>query len=200
MKRLDCKGMSCPQPVLSTKDFIEEHPQELIEVIVDNKASRENVCRFLKSQGWSVSVKEKQEGVFIITAAPPTCQITHDEDKESREYGGKQKILILIPTDVFGQGSEELGRGLMKNFISTLKEMGNELWRIVLVNSGVRLSCQDSPVIEGLKKLENAGVNILVCGTCLEYYDLLDEKAVGQTTNMLDIVTSIQIASKVIRI
>ncbi len=198
MKILDCKGMACPQPVLSTKEFIEKYPKELIEIIVDNKASRENVCRFLKSQGWGVSVKESEKGIFVITGAPPTCQIAHEE--ENKRIVKQQKILILIPTDVFGQGSEDLGHGLIKNFISTLKEMGDELWRIVFVNAGVKLSCQGSPVIEDLKKLEKTGVDILVCGTCLEYYDLLDAKAVGETTNMLDIVTSMQIASKVIRI
>ncbi len=198
MKKIDCKGMSCPQPVLATKDLIEEHPDEIVEVLVDNKASKENVTRFLKSQGWTVKVKERGENVFSITGAPPTCEISHEETKDTDEI--HQKILIFIPTDVFGYGNDELGRALMKNFIATLKEMGEDLWRIVLVNAGVKLSIKDSPVIQELTTLENSGVDILVCGTCLEYFNLMDEKIVGQTTNMLDIVTSMQLASKVIRI
>jgi len=190
--------MSCPQPVLATKDLIEEHPDEIVEVLVDNKASKENVTRFLKSQGWTVKVKERGENVFSITGAPPTCEISHEETKDTDEI--HQKILIFIPTDVFGYGNDELGRALMKNFIATLKEMGEDLWRIVLVNAGVKLSIKDSPVIQELTTLENSGVDILVCGTCLEYFNLMDEKIVGQTTNMLDIVTSMQLASKVIRI
>ncbi len=198
MKKIDCKGMSCPQPVLATKDLIEEHPDEIVEVLVDNKASKENVTRFLKSQGWTVKVKERGENVFSITGAPPTCEMSHEETKDTDEI--HQKILIFIPTDVFGYGNDELGRALMKNFIATLKEMGEDLWRIVLVNAGVKLSIKDSPVIQELTTLENSGVDILVCGTCLEYFNLMDEKIVGQTTNMLDIVTSMQLASKVIRI
>ncbi len=198
MKKIDCKGMSCPQPVLATKDLIEEHPDEIVEVFVDNKASKENVTRFLKSQGWTVKVKERGENVFSITGAPPTCEMSHEETKDTDEI--HQKILIFIPTDVFGYGNDELGRALMKNFIATLKEMGEDLWRIVLVNAGVKLSIKDSPVIQELTTLENSGVDILVCGTCLEYFNLMDEKIVGQTTNMLDIVTSMQLASKVIRI
>ena len=198
MKKIDCRGMACPQPVMATKDIIEEHPREMVEVLVDNKASRENVSRFLKSQGWTVSVKEAGSGIFSITGAPPTCEIVHE--KKSPDGSQAQKILVFIPTDVFGNGSEELGRGLMKNFISTLKEMGTELWRVVLVNAGVKLSSKDSNVLEDLKALENAGVDILVCGTCLEYFNLMDSKAVGHTTNMLDIVTSMQVATKVIRI
>jgi len=198
MKKIDCRGMACPQPVMATKDAIEEHQKEMIEVLVDNKASRENVSRFLKSQGWTVSVKEAREGVYCITGAPPTCEIVHEEKKP--ESSNVQKILVFIPTDVFGSGSEELGRGLMKNFISTLKEMGADLWRIVLVNAGVKLSSKDSPVLQDLKALEDTGVDILVCGTCLDYFTLMDSKAVGHTTNMLDIVTSMQVATKVIRI
>ncbi len=198
MKKIDCKGMSCPQPVLATKDLIEEHPNEIVEVLVDNKASKENVTRFLKSQGWTVTVKERGENVFSITGAPPTCDISHSETKDTG--GIRQKILIFIPTDIFGYGNDELGRALMKNFVATLKEMDEDLWRIVLVNAGVKLSTKDSPVIQQLKTLENAGVDILVCGTCLEFFNLMDKKIVGQTTNMLDIVTSMQLASKVIRI
>ena len=88
----------------------------------------------------------------------------------------------------------------MKNFILTLGEMGRDLWRIVLVNGGVRLAAKGSPVVSALKEIEDEGVDILVCGTCLEYFRLMDKKEVGQTTNMLDIVTSMQLASKVIRI
>ncbi len=200
MKQIDCRGMACPQPVISTKDYIQEHPREIVEILVDNKASKENVCRFLKSQNWTASVKMIDEETYSITAAPPTCDIDFKTEEAHPEPQSSQKILVFIPADIFGSGSEELGRGLMKNFISTLKEMGKELWRIVLVNGGVKLSAKDSPVLDDLKNLEEAGVSILVCGTCLEYFKLLDSKAVGETTNMLDIVTSMQVATKIIRI
>lgn len=199
MKKLDCRGMPCPQPVLATKDAIEASPNELIEVIVDNKASMENVSRFLKSQGWAVSVNEMGKGCFMITGAPGTCEIKHEPSYEAHEQK-TQRILIIIPTDIFGAGNDELGVALMKNFIGTLKEFGSDLWRIVLLNGGVRLSTKDSPVLEELKDLEASGVDVLVCGTCLNFFDLHEKKAVGQTTNMLDIVTSMQLATKVIRI
>jgi selenium metabolism protein YedF len=88
----------------------------------------------------------------------------------------------------------------MKNFIATLKEMGSHLWRLVFLNSGVRLTIDDSPVLADLAELEKSGVSILVCGTCLNFYGLLDRKKVGETTNMLDIVTSMDVATKVITI
>ncbi len=199
MKKIDCRGMPCPQPVLATKDAIEASPNELVEVIVDNKASMENVSRFLKSQGWSVSVNEMGKGCFMITGAPGTCEIKHEPPHQTEDHK-EQKILVVIPTDIFGSGNDELGKALMKNFVGTLKELGSDLWRIVLVNGGVRLSTKDSPVLEELKNLEDSGVDVLVCGTCLNFFDLFEKKAVGQTTNMLDIVTSMHLATKVIRI
>ena len=78
--------------------------------------------------------------------------------------------------------------------------MGDELWRLVFLNNGVNLTIEDSEVLPALKELEANGIQILVCGTCLNYYDLLDKKQVGETTNMLDIVTAMQLADKVINV
>ena len=192
--------MNCPQPVLATKDLIEEFPKEIVEIWVDNKASKENVARFLKSQGWSVTIKENTDGTFQITGAPPTCEINHDEIDIQTASKNKEQILVFIPTDTFGSGNRELGHALMKNFLSTLKELGDDLWRIILVNGGVKLSIEGSPVINDLIELEQKGVSILVCGTCLNFFNILDKKKVGETTNMLDIITSMHIASKIIRI
>ena len=86
----------------------------------------------------------------------------------------------------------------MKNFLSTLTEM-QDLWRIVLLNGGVKLAATPGPCLEALKKLAESGVSILVCGTCLNHYGLLEKKQVGETSNMLDIVTSLDLAGKVIR-
>ncbi|MFU8770402.1 MAG: DsrE family protein, partial [Desulfotignum sp.] len=83
--------------------------------------------------------------------------------------------------------------------INTLGEMGNDLWRLVFVNNGVKLTITESPVLETLKQYEKQGISILVCGTCLSHFDLLADKQVGDTTNMLDIITSMQLAGKVIR-
>jgi len=88
----------------------------------------------------------------------------------------------------------------MVNFIKTLPEMGDSLWRIILLNGGVKLATEQGEVLEELKRLEQMGVSILVCGTCLDFFNLLEQKKVGETTNMLDVVTSLQMATKVIKI
>jgi selenium metabolism protein YedF len=88
----------------------------------------------------------------------------------------------------------------MKNFLSTLPEFGPDLWRLVLLNGGVKLATKGTPVLDELKAIEKTGASVLSCGACLEYYKLTQERVVGETTNMLDIVTSMQLADKVIKI
>jgi selenium metabolism protein YedF len=88
----------------------------------------------------------------------------------------------------------------MVSFLRTLKEMGPELWRLVFVNNGVKLTIDGSEVLEELKAYERDGLKILVCGTCLTHFNLLERKQVGETTNMLDIVTAVQLADKVINL
>jgi selenium metabolism protein YedF len=118
----------------------------------------------------------------------------------SADARGASKIMVMITTDRMGYGDEELGRKLMISFIKTLKEMGPDLWRLVLVNNGVKLTIAGSAVLEDLKALAAHQVTILVCGTCLTHFNLLDQKEVGDTTNMLDIVTAMQLADNVINI
>jgi selenium metabolism protein YedF len=108
--------------------------------------------------------------------------------------------MVMCATDRLGFGDDVLGLKLMVNFLRTLKEMGDELWRLVFVNNGVKLTIDGSDVLEDLKDYENNGLKIMVCGTCLDHFNLLDRKQVGETTNMLDIVTAMQLADKVINI
>jgi selenium metabolism protein YedF len=86
------------------------------------------------------------------------------------------------------------------NFIGTLKEMGPELWRLILLNGGVKLTVEGSECLSELQTLEKKGIHILVCGTCLNHFGLLEKKQVGETTNMLDIVTAMQAADKVVSV
>jgi len=195
---VDARGLACPAPVLRTKDAIEkERPKEIV-VIVDNEAARQNVSRFLGSQGFSVVEKKEGKGIKIVgILEDEACLANLQVEEEKGETNGK--TLILITSDKIGHGDDELGKKLMQNFISTLKEM-EDLWRIVFMNNGVRLTVSGSKLLSVLKELRDMGIQILVCGTCLEHFDLLEKKEVGETTNMLDIVTSLQLADKIIQI
>jgi len=199
MKReIDCRGLACPAPVLQTKDTIETDHPDIIKVTVDNEASKQNVIRFLKSQNFEVTVQEEGHDLHVIGrregGAVPEVSVT-----EKPEIGQK-KIMVMVANDSMGHGDDELGSKLMLSFLTTLKEMGDELWRLVFVNNGVKLTIGDAEVLPVLKEYEEQGLHIMVCGTCLTHFNLLDEKQVGETTNMLDIVTAMQLADKVINI
>lgn len=195
-ERLDCRGLACPGPVLKTKAIIDRGEVGQLTVLVDNEAARQNLSRFLNRAGYQVQVEE-QEGVFaVIGSRPPqeSCDLFVPETLPE----AAKKILVLVGTDRLGKGDDELGAKLLSNFLGTLGEMGADLWRLVLLNGGVKLTAEGSEALPKLHELDRGGVSILVCGTCLQYFGLLKKKQVGETTNMLDIVTSFQMADKVI--
>ncbi len=206
MKEIDAKGLACPAPVLLTKNAIEEDFTDEIKVLVDTEVSAENVSRFLSSSHFTVSRKD-EGGNFIIIGkrheggipksrqTPQTCPASSSARKAE-----EKKIMVMISSACMGHGDDVLGTKLVNNFIKTLKEMGNELWRLVFINSGVKLTIDGAETLSEIKELEKNNIKILVCGTCLDHFKLLEQKRVGETTNMLDIVTSMQLADQVINI
>lgn len=203
---LDCRKLQCPQPVIQARGLLQTDRPERLVMLVDNEPALENVTRFLASQGYATSF-EQEPGLWRITgvagalpAENPAGEASAKASPVLRPAAGEAKALVMIISPVFGSGDDVLGGRLMKNFLATLPEMGDSLWRIVMLNGGVTLAAAGSPVTEELKRLEESGVSILVCGACLEHYGLVHEKAVGQTTNMLDVVTSMQLADKVVRV
>ena len=196
MKEIDARGLGCPGPVLQAKAAIESEGATSLKVVVDNEAAQQNVQRFLESKGFETSL-EKIGTDFIVTGQegdPATSQC----ELMIQPMAGPKKIMVMCATDRMGFGDDALGLKLMVNFLRTLKEMGDELWRLVLVNNGVKLTIEGSEVLEDLKQYEKDGLTILVCGTCLDHFNLLEKKQVGDTTNMLDIVTAMQLADSVI--
>jgi len=198
MKEVDTRGLACPAPVLLTKEALEKENPNIIKVTVDNAAAKQNVARFLTSRGFRVSDTRKGDD-FQVSGEKEGAEALQDMTCEMPAADAK-KILVMIATDRVGYGDDELGLKLMTSFIKTLKEMGPDLWRLVFVNNGVKLTIKGSEVLEPLKELELNGNKILVCGTCLNHFNLLDQTLVGETTNMLDIVTAMQLADKVISI
>ena len=205
IKEIDCRSLECPGPVLKTKETIEDPSVKKIRVLVDNEAAVENVSRFLSFQNFQVSVDS--DGTFSAieghrdpAAGTSSPTASKSEPALSGSQPSSQKIMVMIASNRMGNGDDELGTKLMINYIKTLKEMGEELWRLVFVNSGVKLAVEGSSALEELQALAASGVDILVCGTCLTHFGLMEAKKVGTTTNMLDIVTSMQLAEKVINL
>jgi selenium metabolism protein YedF len=194
---LDCRGLACPQPVLRVKEILDGGDVSRLTVKLDNEAARENVSRFMARMGLEVKATAV-EGGFEVTgtkgSGAEVCEVMFPEEPAA----GAGKIAVLVGTDRMGSGDDVLGTKLLFNFIGTLKEMGPELWRLIFLNAGVKLTTDGSSSLPALQELAEAGVHIMVCGTCLNHFDLLERKRVGETTNMLDIVTALQLADKVI--
>jgi len=198
MKEIDARGLACPAPVLQTKAALQQGHPNRVRVVVDNAASQQNVQRFLESQGFLTALE--QDGVDCAVIGSYDAAPSAQPQPEPAPSTAAKKIMVMCAADRIGNGDDVLGLKLMINFLRTLKEMGDELWRLVFVNNGVKLTIEGSEVLEDLKAYEAAGLNILVCGTCLEHFKLLEKKQVGETTNMLDIVTAMQLSDKVINL
>ena len=214
MEFIDCRELACPQPVICCRTALEEGAVAL-EVVVDNVPALENVQRFLQRRGYMSHVIQETPECWRIIAALPAGEAQtaaekglsagaapvvapHAADSDVEEGLGA-KTLVLLTTETLGRGDDILGTKLMESFLTTLPELGPRLWRLVLVNGGVQLAARPGPALESLQRLAVSGVSILVCGACLGHYGLLEAKAVGETSNMLDIVTSLDLADKVIR-
>lgn len=203
---VDARGLACPEPVLKTKSAIEQPGVTVVRVQVDNDAAVENVSRFLTYQGFGVSVDSMVDGSVVegIKEKSDEASSGNPEAGAASKAGGgskasdTQKIVVMIGSRTFGEGDDVLGQKLMLSFIKTLKEMGEDLWRLIFVNGGVHFAIEGAELLPDLVDIEAQGTTILVCGTCLNHFDILDKKRVGQTTNMLDIVTAMQLADKVI--
>ena len=176
MKEIDARGLPCPAPVLQTKAALQEDHPSRVRVVVDNAASQQNVQRFLESQGFLTALEQDGGDCVVIGSCDlvPSAQPQPDPEPSA----DAKKIMVMCATDRMGYGDDALGLKLMINFLRTLKEMGDELWRLVFVNNGVKLTIEGSEVLEDLKIYEAAGLNILVCGTCLQ--------AVGEKTGRRD--------------
>ena len=198
MKDIDARGLACPAPVLQTKATLQAENPASVRVVVDNAASQQNVQRFLESQGFQTTTEQDGSDYVVIGSCDSTPSA--QPQPEPVPSSGTKKIMVMCATDRMGYGDDALGLKLMINFLRTLKEMGDELWRLVFVNNGVKLTIEGSEVLADLKAYEAAGLKILVCGTCLDHFNLLEKKQVGETTNMLDIVTAMQLSERVINL
>jgi len=206
MKKIDCRGLACPQPVINTKKALEEvAPGATLTVVVDNPAARENVTLLAQNAGHRVEVKENNgEYVLSITRKGADQDLTGREEK-SPVPGAVDKdrlgeVTYLVTSNLFGQGSPDLGQVLMKSLFIALSEQAVPPSALIFLNTGVYLSTEGSPVIEQLQAMAGKGSTVLSCGTCLEYYKLKEKLAVGRVSNMYEIVELLAGAGRVITV
>jgi selenium metabolism protein YedF len=193
---VDVRGQACPVPVVRTRDALNTGAAD-VEVLVDNTTSRDNVCRFASSRGCGIEVLE-EEGVFRIRISNPSGQRDAEPEEKASENG--QRTVVVLSEDIMGRGSPELGRILVKAFLNTLAENDPPPWRLVLFNRGVMLALEGEDTVQALSNLNSMGVEILVCGTCLDFFGLKEKLAIGTVSNMYDILTTMLEASNSVTI
>lgn len=187
---VDARTLPCPQPVILTRQALDEADE--VVTIVDNDAARENVSRLGQNQGLEVAVEEREDGTYLTlirkSAGQPEAQPVTMQD-----------TIILIGSDTLGRGGNpQLGSLLIHSFLNTLGSFNSRPSSIIFMNDGVKLVTEDSIAVGELKQLEEQGVEILACGTCLSYLKLADRLAVGRVSNMYDLADIMLRAGKVI--
>ncbi len=194
-RTLDLRGLSCPLPVIRTKEALDGATSP-IEVIVDNEGSMTNVTRFAQSQGAEVTLRRdgndyrltiRPVAGAVATEPPPiACSIT-------------KSLVVYVSSEHMGQGDDALGAVLMEAFLDTLSQFATRISHLVCVNAGARLAVEGSPVLEQLRQLEQMGVQVLVCGTCLNHFEIKDRLAVGSVSNMFSIIETLAGAGRIIQ-
>jgi selenium metabolism protein YedF len=184
-KILDVRDKPCPEPVVLTKKALTLKDFKELEIITNSEISKENISRFLNTSGIKFEINRIENEYHIL------IKISDVDDKTvfSEKSSG---LKLIISKNYFGEGDRKLGEILIKTFIHTLKESDKLIETIFFVNSGVFLTISDSPALEDLKDLECKGVEILSCGTCLDFYNIKDKIAVGKIGNMFRMLELIE--------
>ncbi|MBI5014497.1 MAG: sulfurtransferase-like selenium metabolism protein YedF [Deltaproteobacteria bacterium] len=184
---IDCRGLACPEPVLRTKQALDGVAEGVVAVRVDSAASRDNVRRFAESQGAAVAVEDEPGGGWVLRIAKGfRCDMPGPAPATAVDL----PTALLVTTDAIGP-EPELGRILMRAFLGALGKASTLPAKVLFLNRGVFLTTGGSDVLDILRELEVAGVTVLSCGTCLEFFRKRDDLAVGQVSNMYETVETL---------
>ena len=187
LKEVDCRGLECPRPVILTRQALESLEKGTVVALVDNTIARDNVIRMMQGLKLDATVQEKA-GEYQITinkegssaSAEVFCGVAMEEVKDD--------WVLLLSADVMGRGNDELGKILVKSLLYTVANKDIPPKAVVMLNTGVKLACKDSLVLDSLEAIAARGVDIVSCGTCLEFFKLKEFLAIGRIGNMYDIV------------
>lgn len=208
-KIVDARGLACPLPVVKAKEAVKSfREQGVLTVLVDNEIAVQNLQKFAAQKGMDAAGEKKADKEYEVTIqVPPVSKAAtsvpaaeEDAEVESCSPDARKKgMLVVLSANVMGTGEEKLGKSLMKAFVFALTKQDILPETILCYNSGAYLTCEGSDSLEDFKALEAEGVNILTCGTCLDFYGIKDKLAVGTVTNMYDIVEKMEQAKTILR-
>ena len=203
MLKVNAMGDTCPIPVVKTKEAIRQLGADggVVETLVDNDIAVQNLTKMANQKGYGVESEKLGENEYRL---PMTVGAGADLPAESEETvcmvpAGQRNTVVVVAADHMGEGEGELGKNLLKAFLYALSQQESLPKTILFYNGGASLTCQGSLSLEDLKSMAERGVEILTCGTCLNFYGLTEKLAVGGVTNMYDIVEKQMAADLIVR-
>lgn len=191
---VDARGLACPQPVILTRKAMAESAD--VTTVVNSETSRQNVRRMAEKAGWEVTVEARGADYYLHLRRENAVADEAEAAVPSPPAGGP--LVLVVSEDKMGRGDNELGGVLVRSFFHTLGEIESQPDTIIFFNAGVWLTAENSPVLDDLRSLEAAGVSLLACGTCLDYFDLKERLAAGRVSNMYEIAETMLSAGKVV--
>jgi selenium metabolism protein YedF len=201
MKTLDCRGFSCPKPVIMTKKALDDMDKGVIEILIDTLDAKENITKFAANLGLQYEVLEK-EGFFSVIINKEHLK-SFEAESLNCNMGDSVPIksfVLVIGSNRLGFGDDKLGEALMKSYIYALSESDVKPNTMLFLNGGVKLTTLGSDVVDCLQLIEESGTEIMSCGTCLDFYGLKEKLLIGSVTNMYTIVSKMNGASNTIKL
>lgn len=200
MITVNAMGDNCPIPVIKTKKAMQALTgPETIEVLVDNEIAVQNVTKMAASAGGQVSSEKVGDAEFKVTIQMEGAPKAEAQEEEICMPDARSNTVVVISSDRMGSGNDELGKVLIKGFIFAVTQLDTLPKTMLFYNGGATLTTEGSDSLADLKSLEAQGVEIMTCGTCLDYYGLKEKLAVGSVTNMYSIVETMAKAGKIIK-
>ena len=205
MKTIDVRDLACPGPVLTLRDLLGAGEREIAMHVAD-ELSRSNVTRFAASRGAGVEVAAHGDGSFVVTvtAGEEAAGARPDEeeflvcDVPEVVAGGGPRV-VQVAAGVMGSGDDELGALLLRSFLKTQAQLERKPDAIIFYNDAVKLCCEGSLLLDDLRSLEESGIEIIACGTCLNFFELGDHLRIGRVTDMLEIASRLGDAGSIVR-
>lgn len=207
MIKVNAVGDACPIPVVKTQKALNElNGFGTVETVVDNEIAVQNLMKLGNNRGCAVKSEKLKENRYKVTftVGDGTDKTAHEipafeADVAACVPDSRRNVVVVIASDKMGEGSEELGKTLMKGFIYALNQQESLPKTMLFYNGGAALTCEGSPVLEDLKSLAAQGVEILTCGTCLNFYGISDKLQVGEVTNMYVIAEKMTQAGLIVK-
>lgn len=203
MLKVNAMGDTCPIPVVKTKDAIRRLGADggVVETLVDNEIAVQNLTKMANQKGYGVESEKLGENEYrvIMTVGAGASLPAENEETVCAVPPGQKNTVVVVAADHMGEGQGELGKNLLKAFLYALSQQERLPKTILFYNGGASLTCQGSLSLEDLQSMAERGVEILTCGTCLNFYGLTEKLAVGGVTNMYDIVEKQMAADLIVR-